>query len=84
MNDSQHLDLSFVILYCLVPLYGYAELHSRYNEAPELDFAALAIDFFGVTTCFTLSILYVWHIMRLPNDQYSHNDEPQQGGLETR
>ena len=68
------------ILYCLVPLYGYAELRSRYNEAPELDFAALTIYFLGVTTCFALSTLYVWHIVRLllaNNDQFSHIHEPQ-------
>lgn len=49
------------VLYCIVPIYGYAELRSRYNEAAELDFAALAIFFFGVTTCFALSTLYVRH-----------------------
>ncbi|KAK0508439.1 hypothetical protein JMJ35_008715 [Cladonia borealis] len=46
------------ILYCLVPLYGYTELRSRYNEASELDFAALTIFFFGVTTCFALSTFF--------------------------
>lgn len=71
----------------MVPLYGYAELRSRYNEAPELDFAALTIYFLGVTTCFALSTLYVWDIVKLllaDNDQFSHIHEPQQGGLEAR
>ena len=53
------------ILYCLVPLYGYTELRSRYSQATELDFAALAILFFGITTCFALSTLYVCHTLRL-------------------
>lgn len=68
------------ILYCLVPTYGYTELRSRYREGAELDFAALAIFFFGVTTCFALSTLYVWHIVRLllaDNDQFSYVHEPQ-------
>lgn len=68
------------MLYCLVPLYGYTELRSRYNEASEPDFAALAIFFLGVTTCFALSTLYVWHIVRLPladDDQFSHIYESQ-------
>lgn len=75
------------ILYCLVPLYGYAGLRSRYNEAPELDFTALTIYFLGVTTCFVLSTLYVWHIVSLflaDKDQFSRIHESQQGGLEAR
>ena len=75
------------ILYGLVPLYGYAELRARYKEAAELDFAALAVYFFGVTACFALSTLYVWRILRLllaDNNQLSHVHEPQQRGLEAR
>ena len=53
------------ILYCLVPLYGYAEIRARYHEATAPDFAALANYSFGVIACFALSTLYVWRIVRL-------------------
>lgn len=47
------------LFYSSIPLQYHSILRSRYSHANTIDILALAIYFLGVTTCFTLSTLYV-------------------------